>query len=80
MKIHDPRENVPALAAKHRITLSDLSRLIGERPRYLHRFVRDGVPTELGDEARDILSRFFGVPEAELGGVDPRWAKFQVAR
>jgi hypothetical protein len=25
---------------------------------------------------RATLCAFFGVPEHELGGVDPRWAKF----
>lgn len=80
MKIYDPRERLPALAAEWRVTLTDLSRMIGERPRYLHRFVREGVPGDLGDDARDTLCRFFGVPAAELGGLDPRWVKFKVAR
>jgi hypothetical protein len=80
LKIYDPRERVPALAAQHRVTLTDLSRIIGQRPRYLHRFVRDGVPADLRDEARDTLGRFFGVPAYQLGGVDPRWAEFRVAK
>lgn len=80
LKIYDPRERVPALAAQYRVTLTDLSRIIGQSPRYLHRFVHDGVPADLGDEARDTLSRFFGVPAYQLGGVDPRWAKFRVSK
>lgn len=80
LKIYDPRERLPALAAQRRVTLTDLSRIIGQRPRYLHRFVRDGVPEELGDEARDTLSRFFGVPAFQLGGADPRGAKFRLSK
>ena len=80
LKIYDPRERLPALAAQRRVTLTDLSRIIGQRPRYLHRFVRDGVPEDLDDRARDTLSRFFGVPPYQLGGVDPRWAKFRVTK
>ncbi|THG39536.1 hypothetical protein [Sphingomonas olei] len=80
LKIKDPCERLPALAAQYRVTLTDLSRIIGQRPRYLHRFVCDGVPTDLDDEAHDTLGRFFGVPTCQLGGVDPRWAKFRVAK
>lgn len=80
LKIYDPRQRLPALASQRRVTLTDLSRIIGQRPRYLHRFVKDGVPEDLGDDARDTLSRFFGVPAFQLGGVDPRWAKFRVSK
>ena len=80
LKIYDPREQLPALAAQRRVTLTDLSGIIGQRPRYLHRFVREGVPEDLGDEARDTLSRFFGVPTFQLGGAEPRGAKFRVSK
>lgn len=80
LKIYDPREQLPALAAQRRVILTDLSGIIGQRPRYLHRFVREGVPEDLGDEARDTLSRFFGVPTFQLGGADPRGAKFRVSK
>ena len=80
LKIYDARERLPALAAQRRVTLTDLSGIIGQRPRYLHRFVREGVPEDLGDEARDTLSRFFGVPTFQQGGADLRGAKFRVSK
>lgn len=68
MRVIDPRTRLPELAAQRRTTLTDLSRIIGERPRYLHRFVKDGVPAQLDDSAFETLSRFFGLPAFELGG------------
>ena len=69
----------PALAAERRINLTDLSALIDQGPRYLQRFVKEGVPERRDDHARATLSAFFGVTEHELGGDNPRWAKFAVA-
>ncbi|MCC2978813.1 helix-turn-helix domain-containing protein [Sphingomonas sp. IC4-52] len=80
MTIHEPRERLRALSKQHRTGLGDLAAMIGRPRTYLRRYVREGRPDQLEDGDRETLCRFFGVPEAELGGVDPRWAKFQVAK
>jgi hypothetical protein len=37
MRVIDPRERLPVLAAQRSTTPTDLSQIISERPRYLHR-------------------------------------------
>ncbi len=80
MIIHQPRERLRALSKQFKTGLGDLAEMIGRPRSYLQRFVREGVPAQLDDADRAKLCQFFGVPEAQLGGVDPRWAKFQVAK
>lgn len=55
-------------AARHRVTLAGLSRMIGRSDSYLTRFVNHGVPARLAPDAIEHLSAFFGVEKWELGG------------
>ncbi|OWK29229.1 helix-turn-helix domain-containing protein [Sphingomonas dokdonensis] len=80
MIIHHPRERLRALSKQFRTGLGDLSDMIGRPRSYLGRYVREGRPERLEAPDRETLCRFFGVSEAELGGTDPRWAKFKVAK
>lgn len=80
MVIHDPRERLRGLSKQFRTGLGELSDMIGRPRSYLGRYVREGRPEQLEDADRTKLCQFFGVPEAQLGGVDPRWAKFQVTK
>jgi phage repressor protein C with HTH and peptisase S24 domain len=42
--------------------------MLGRNPAYIQQFVRRGVPKRLKEEERRKLSRYFGIPEALLGG------------
>lgn len=55
------------LAASRRVSLAQLSRLIGKNASYLQQFVRKGSPRKLEENDRAALAQFFGVAEAELG-------------
>jgi phage repressor protein C with HTH and peptisase S24 domain len=46
-----------------------VSRLIGRNPAYIQQFVKRGTPRRLDERDRRILSRYFGVEEALLGGL-----------
>lgn len=45
-----------------------LSRLLGRNPAYVQQFIKRGVPRRLAEADRRELARYFGVPEADLGG------------
>lgn len=47
---------------------ADLSRLIGRNPAYIQQFIKRGTPRKLDEDDRRVLARYFGVPEAMLGG------------
>ena len=64
----DPRERLLDLAARRRVSLAQLSALIGRNPAYLQQFVRKGSPRKLEETDRATLARFLGVAESELGG------------
>lgn len=64
----DIRQRLLDLASRRGVSLAALSRMIGKNPSYLQQFVRKGSPRKLEEEDRRMLSRFFGVDEAELGG------------
>lgn len=63
----DPRIRLAHLAAARRVSLTELSRLIGRNATYLQQFIRKGSPRKLEETDRSTLARFFGVSEAELG-------------
>lgn len=65
----DPRERLLDLAGERRVSLAQLSALIGRNASYLQQFVRKGSPRKLEEGDRATLARFFGVAEAELGGL-----------
>jgi phage repressor protein C with HTH and peptisase S24 domain len=68
----DPRARLLDLAAERRVSLAQLSGLIGRNPAYLQQFVRKGSPRRLEEGDRATLARFFGVGEAELGGSEEK--------
>jgi phage repressor protein C with HTH and peptisase S24 domain len=63
----DPRQRLLALADERRVSLSQLSKLIGRNATYLQQFVRKGSPRKLEETDRRTLARFLGIDEAELG-------------
>lgn len=68
----DPRERLLELAAARRVSLAQLSALIGRNASYLQQFVRKGSPRKLEEGDRATLARFFGVGEAELGAAEEK--------
>lgn len=48
--------------------LSRLSRLVGRNAAYLSNYLHRGSPRLLPERERGTLARYFGVPEATLGG------------
>lgn len=80
MIIYEPRERLRALSKQYRTGLGDLAEMVGRPRTYLQRYVREGRPEQLEDADREVLCRFFGVSPAELGGPDPRSAKFRIAK
>lgn len=66
----DPRQRLLDLAFDRRVSLSQLSAMIGRNPAYLQQFVRKGSPRRLEENDRRTLARFFGVNEVQLGGTD----------
>ncbi len=63
----DPRQRLLELADARRVSLSQLSKLIGRNGTYLQQFVRKGSPRKLEETDRRTLARFLGVDEATLG-------------
>lgn len=47
---------------------ASLSRLIGRNPAYIQQYLKRGSPRRLAEADRQRLARYFGVPEAWLGG------------
>jgi hypothetical protein len=62
------RSALAALIAQSGESYAALSRLIGRNDAYLQQFVTRGSPRELAERDRALLARYFGVPEARLGG------------
>lgn len=72
MAASDPRERLLELAGERRVSLAQLSALIGRNASYLQQFVRKGSPRKLEEGDRAKLARFFGVGEAELGASEEK--------
>lgn len=72
MAASDPRERLLELAAERRVSLAQLSALIGRNASYLQQFVRKGSPRKLEEGDRARLARFFAVDEAELGASEEK--------
>jgi hypothetical protein len=62
------RSALAALIAESGESHAALSRLIGRNAAYLQQFVTRGSPRQLAERDRALLARYFGVPEARLGG------------
>lgn len=65
----DPRARLVELARTRGVSLSALSAMLGRNAAYLQQFVRKGSPRKLEENDRRVLAMFFGVDEAELGGL-----------
>lgn len=64
----DARTALDRLIAERGENYADLSRLIGRNPAYIQQFIKRGTPRKLDEDDRRVLARYFGVPEAMLGG------------
>jgi SOS-response transcriptional repressor LexA len=62
------RAALVALIEQHGESYAALSRRIGRNAAYLQQFVTRGHPRALAERDRQFLARYFGVPEAALGG------------
>jgi phage repressor protein C with HTH and peptisase S24 domain len=65
---NDTRIILDNLAISRGVTYADLSRLIGRNPAYIQQFIKRGTPRKLEEADRQVLARYFGVPEEMLGG------------
>jgi hypothetical protein len=66
--MNDARLALERLCAERGEDFAGLSRMLGRNPAYIQQYVRRGVPRRLGEQERRKLARYFGVPEAMLGG------------
>lgn len=62
-----PRARLLALSRERRVSLAQLSDMIGRNTTYLQQFVGRGSPRKLEETDRRALAQFFGVDEGELG-------------
>ena len=69
------RARLLELSRERGASLSGLSELIGRNPAYLQQYVRRGTPRKLEEGDRRKLAQFFGVDEAELGGLTAEGAQ-----
>jgi hypothetical protein len=65
------RAALAALIEQHGESYAALSRRIGRNAAYLQQFITRGHPRELAERDRQFLARYFGVPDAALGGAEP---------
>jgi len=63
----DPRRALAAAAERRGTALADLSRMIERPAGYLGRFMREGHPRALKVDEHQLLAKFFGVDERDLG-------------
>jgi hypothetical protein len=64
----DQREALERLIRERREDYAGLSRLIGRNAAYIQQFIKRGVPRKLDADDVQLLARYFGVAEEELGG------------
>lgn len=60
------RARFEALALEHKVTSSELSRILGRNDAYVSSYLRRRVPYDLAAADRNKLARFFGVDEETL--------------
>ena len=75
--MNDARLALERLCAERGEDFAGLSRMLGRNPAYIQQYVRRGVPRRLGEQERRKLARYFGVPEAVLGGPPEEGANLQ---
>jgi Peptidase S24-like len=64
----DARDTLNRLMTERGDSSVALSRLLGRNAAYVQQFIKRGVPKKLDEEDRRTLARYYGVPEASLGG------------
>ncbi|MFB0875777.1 MULTISPECIES: helix-turn-helix transcriptional regulator [unclassified Sphingobium] len=64
----DSRQTLTRLMMERGETAVSLSRLLKRNPAYIQQFIQRGTPRKLDEIDRRALARYFGVPEAMLGG------------
>jgi Peptidase S24-like len=64
----DARDTLNRLMTQRGDSSVALSRLLGRNAAYVQQFIKRGVPRKLDEEDRRTLARYYGVPEASLGG------------
>lgn len=64
----DARSELDRLITNSATSYAALSRMLGRNPAYIQQFIKRGSPSRLEESDRRILSNFFGVDEALLGG------------
>lgn len=62
------RATLEAAIRRSGATYSGLSKLLGRNAAYLQQFIKRGSPARLSENDRQILARFLGIDEADLGG------------
>ena len=66
----DQRAVLAELIRERREDYSNLSRLLGRNPAYVHQFIKRGSPKELSERDRRTLAHYFKIDETALGGPD----------
>jgi phage repressor protein C with HTH and peptisase S24 domain len=64
----DARAELERLIRERGEDYAGLSRLIGRNAAYVQQYIKRGIPRRLSEEDRQLLARYFGVPEERLGG------------
>jgi len=64
----DARETLHRLMTERGDSSVALSRLLGRNAAYIQQFIKRGIPRKLDEDDRRTLARYYGVPEAMLGG------------
>lgn len=65
--INDVRLTLDRLITERGDTYASVSDLIGRNAAYIQQFIKRGTPRKLDERDRQILARYFGVPETLLG-------------
>ncbi len=65
----DARDTLNRLMTERGDSSVALSRLLGRNAAYVQQFIKRGVPRKLDEDDRRTLARYYGVPEAMLGGL-----------
>lgn len=64
----DVRAHLERLIRERGEDYAGLSRLIGRNAAYVQQYIKRGIPRRLAEEDRQLLARYFEVPEELLGG------------
>lgn len=67
MTPEDPRAVLERLCIERGEDFASLSRLIGKNNAYIQQYLRRGTPKKLREGERQVLARYFGIPESALG-------------